>query len=813
VSLPDRPSGWHNFCSRALHMLTKSSMFRATARPLLAGRRLPLSPLLTVVAIASVAWLAFAAHVDGQTATHGLTIPAGQFKVFWTNERLAEARAAYAASPASFARRSSPAEATALDRAFVHLMTRSSGLSDASDVNDADSVAAINWATSTAADFYSNGPGNEARWWGEHQILIFSWLKHLMTSAQRAQVIRMVNRALANDLDKAWGGAPDAANNYNWGFTRNGILWGIASYNESYVDANDGSCRNSAGGTFVEVPLCGRTQQQIAAAFLQNALSERWEAVTAPFYDNRNPSMRPLALPGNSEDPSSLHYEMGRGGTLPEGAHYGPYLLEYFLMPLIVTADYGRPMINDTNFFMEAVAALIHSTSPKPTYGSVRSPLTPAARYQVFTFGDEQDNDGFAPATKPEYGNFMTWVANAWVGTRLGGLARSWLTRVNPSVYAYYRVIDEARGTAGEPFASLPLDFYSAGPGFLYTRNTWSSGATDVQTAILIQLGVPRGSHTHCDAGTFQIIRNSRWISKESPGRSVTYANHNGTGTIPDFSIWPHNGITVDHSPLGDRDNSGTLVNCTDSAPPVVRRLESNPNYAYAAVDLAAYAQGADDQNLPNLTAMVREFIYLRSADTLLVFDRVATANSAVKTALIHFPTSPSVNGNVITGTNSPTGPQPNVTEELRAVSLSGQVAGQNLSVVVVDEAAAGSGAGGTWEPQYRAQLNTVTSGTAYLINVMQSRTVGEPVWNPTLTETTSSFTIGLNKPGSPAVTVTLQKGLTSNGGSVQVGTANHSLATTVTPMSVQLGGVFWGVDGQGSQSQPAAPTGLRILP
>jgi hypothetical protein len=681
----------------------------------------------------AIAFLASGERASGQGGSNGLTIPPGDFMLYFDAQRLANARQWYAAQKGSWSPRSYPTEGNAADNAFLYLMTG----------NTSAAQVAINWASTFS--FYSDGPGNEARWMGEYQILIFSWLKNLFTATQRRATIESINRAIANDLQKFWGGPPMAANNYNWGFTRNALLWGIASYNETYVDSQ------------------GRTQRQIAESFLTDALATRWVARTAPFYNSA----------------------LARGGALPEGSHYGPYLLDYFSVPLIQTRLMNRPLAADTNFFKEAIAALIYATTPKPTYGSPRHNIAP--RYQVFAYGDEQDSDGFPMAADGNYGSFMTTAAQEWSSTVLGQYARFWLNRVRPSAQPWLRSTDGGAAGAGADFGTLPLDYYSSGAGYFYTRDTWATSASAKPTVMLFQLKQAKGSHAHCDAGSFQILRNDRWLTRETPGRSVTYANYNGTGTISDMTVWTHNGLTVNNNNVGEFCGD-------DRTDPVVSRLESRPEYAYAAVDLTQYHE------IPGASAIIREFVHVRDMDTLVVFDRVRSTTDVPKTALVHFQSNPLRSGNVTIGTSGG--------EELRVTSLTSNITGQSTSYTVIDESVAGGGAGGTWEPQYRLQIDTRGTLDSYHINVLQARSVGESDVAASLGQTQTAFTVTLTRAGSPTVVLTFNKGMVSGGGAFQVGSTSIPFTTVVQTSVVTDNGVSWTSQAQ----RPVAPSNFRIL-
>ena len=70
-----------------------------------------------------------------------------------------------------------------------------------------------------------------------------------------------------------------------------------------------------------------------------------------------------------------------------------------------------------------------------------------------------------------------------------------------------------------------------------------------------------------------------------------------------------------------------------------VERLESQPDYAYAVVDLVPPAN--------QLQEWRREFVFVRPLETLVILDRLQTASAvATKTFLNHCETNPAVSGN-----------------------------------------------------------------------------------------------------------------------------------------------------------------------
>src|SRR5436305_2794305 len=96
------------------------------------------------------------------------------------------------------------------------------------------------------------------------------------------------------------------ASNVYWGYLRNELNWGIATYGEN--------------------PMAGQ--------FLDFALKTRWAD-----------SFLPYAGPGGQ----------GAGGVPQEGSQYGRYMLQYPLIPFATAAQMGRQLYDETPFFKAAV--------------------------------------------------------------------------------------------------------------------------------------------------------------------------------------------------------------------------------------------------------------------------------------------------------------------------------------------------------------------------------------------------------------------------------------------------------------------------
>ena len=149
-------------------------------------------------------------------------------------------------------------------------------------------------------------------------------------------------------------------------------------------------------------------------------------------------------------------------------------------------------------------------------------------------------------------------------------------------------------------------------------------------------------------------------------------------------------------------------------------RLESRPAYAYAAVDMSdSYRCSPDecrperDEN-PYASSIVREVLYIRALETLVVFDRMAASDEnrpaaeVVKTFVLHSETNPVVDGaNRLLVTNG--------SQALRIFTLR-PAAG---AARVVSE--------GGKVGQYRVEIDAKGAPLSYFLNVLQARGAADP--------------------------------------------------------------------------------------
>lgn len=647
--------------------------------------------------------VALATTLSGSAGS--LTIPQAHPRLWWNAERLSRARAWYASNPFT------PSSGDPLNCALRYVLTGESSYAR----------TAINWLLSyeiPAAQLNPSDPwvsSDQARWNGENAILVFDWCFDQMADSERETVINRWNYYIETLRQKRWGGTGMEANNYYWGYLRNELEWGIASYHE-----------NSSAQTFVN-----------------HALVTRWQNSFLPYAANA-----------------------GKGGALAEGPGYGIVNPWYSLVPFITVGNHGRDLYEETDFFKEAIFFILYSTTPAPT--SVRNSTD--SSYQVFHFNDEEYPEGlYFFTSRKYYGDVMNVAANKWAGTPLGQYARRWVNMVRPAMSKHVAAVDA--GGVERDFGSLPLDYYSRGLGYLYSRNNWGSQAT----LLNVQLGEAVGvGHSHWDFGTWQMWRKGRWVCRETTGYSNNIAGYAGSGSVDVSDTLAHNGLLLGGRgiPRGHRDGK-----------PQVLRVESRPEYSFAAVDLTrayqTFNSGYPADLLGNQFAnrVIREFIFLREWETLVIFDRIesraygsTSADSVVKTFLAHFEYQPQVQGGgKVLGVNGD--------QALRLITL----VPANPSYRVVNE---GSGT----VSQYRVEIEISGSAQSYFLHVAQARDANGSDVSAQVSDSGSGYTVSLQHPIHGNTTIVLSKGMTSSGGSVN----GQPLTTQIQNVSVTVDGPVW---------------------
>ena len=203
--------------------------------------------------------------------------------------------------------------------------------------------------------------------WNQHIPVIVDWCWDLVSADPRWPAWRARYEVIrATLMHKDWGGIWQPTSNYFWGYLSNEINWAIATDNEDLL----------------EWTLDNRWQ------------NFKWWAESS-----------------------------GKGGVPTEGSQYGRYQLSYPVIPFLALADLGRDLLAETNFFTEAVYALINAT------------LTGS---QTFSYGDDETD---TTVTDIYHGDFMAMMAMRYRDQPVGQLAQEWLDGTDPTISRWLEAI------------------------------------------------------------------------------------------------------------------------------------------------------------------------------------------------------------------------------------------------------------------------------------------------------------------------------------------------------------------------------------
>ncbi len=643
------------------------------------------------------------------------------------------------------------------NHALQSLLTGDSGEPDQPGEAPAGCVAAVDWLRDF--DFPS---ADQARWSGEDAILIYDWCHAYIDPADRAEIIGSWNARLAELNGEWWGGPGMPANNYYWGYLRNSLLWGIASYHENPQ----------------------------AQSFIDEALTTRYASTFLPWYQG-----------------------FGAGGVPLEGGQYGPYMVGYPVVAFTSAKDYGYDAWNATDFWRDAAYYLQYAATPAPTRDHAESP----ARFELFPFNDDQFFELGGSAENGEYADLLSTLLLRDPASALAAQADAWLTRIGVQP-AWW--IGAELASADVPGAApvLPLDYYAAGARYLYGRRSADANAT----AFMLQMGgFASGSaetggvgHTHLDAGSFQLWRNGRWLSRETAGYGGTPSYYiEGLDGAPDTDIREaiaHNSVLFE--------GRGQIDAFRDFAE--VLRLHSAPGFAYAAVDLTdAYRAAVDEDweagdDWPFAETAIREFVYLRELDALVVLDRLQSGSDSL---------DPIYDGCCDwDGDPFYTGPQLSAAQVRKSFVLHAGSAPQislpppgsklpararfnigsqrmDLTTLLPHSPAYRVIAEGGDVGQQRLEYDVSGSAESYLLNVIALRDAGETRVSAKLTQSAAVWRVTLTHPMRGRAVIEFQRGLVSQGGSVSID------AGAPQPLHAGVQGMTIGADGPVWETLPAA--------
>jgi hypothetical protein len=592
-------------------------------------------------------------------------------------------------------------------------------------------------------------------------MLVRDWLApgcgkaQCLTSAQASKIDSNWSTWQANQDNAAqtWGNIGMPSSNYFAGQFRNDFDFGIASYLEN----------------------------PNAAANLNYGAVNRWNDLLT--------FVSPTGTGKNGATGYALHNQEG-------GGEYGRYSVNYYGLALASSAVLGRDMWNETTAFKSGVFQTIYNTMPTTT--------TSRAMTDMFTWADDEvwvsgagcgyishngpDGHGGCGASSQMYGDFMQAAANEFPSTAVGKLARQWITTVSPAIGPIHKSVDP--GGPSQAYSTLPLDYYSSGAQYMYSRSDWTTNGT----AMLWQMGVTHGTnmgntqswgggHNHNDAGTFQVFRKGVNIIRETMGYVETVTGYNGVGTADTVTGLAHNVALV-----GGQGGSNIVGGCTDG-PGIVKRLETQANYSFAVTDLSlAYKNVVCDPGKPGranpyVVAVVREYYYFKGINVLVIVDRLQSDSASRSTTFVsHCETNPTITSATI------------VCIDGSQEALYTALVPAAPAIKIVAENANGANAG-NW--QYRIEANNTNPGNVVSYNIYTIQLGDASGFSPLIPGIVDST------PGSPlngTFTITLDandslvinKGIVSTGGTIKVAGSTNALATAVQSMTITDNGPVW---------------------
>lgn len=685
----------------------------------------------------------------------GLNIPVGHPRLFWNAGRIATAQAwvkstNYAGLNTQYVR-----SLDDYDMAFTCFTMSGAVATGACAQVITDALALSPSGTN------GTGAGDDnMRRNGEWIMLVLDWLApgcgraQCLTSAQVTTLTDNWNLWQANqdNVIQTWGNVGMPANNYFAGQFRNDFDFGVATYG------------NNAS----------------AVANLNYGLNGRWP-------DLLN-FVSPTGTGKNGTHGYALNSQEG-------GGEYGRYSLNYYALPLASSALLGRDMWTETTAFKSGVFQTIYNTMPTTT--------TSRSMWDMFTWGDDEnwqagagcgyqshngpDGHGGCGASSQYYGDFMQAAANEFPGTSVGKLARQWIATVNPAIGPIFLSVNP--GGTTQPYPTMPLDYYSSGAQYMYSRSDW----TTTGTSMLWQMGLYNGDnvlsvpwgggHSHQDAGTFQVFRKGVNIIRETAAYSETVAGYGGAGRMDAATGFAHNIPFV-----GGQASINVFGGCSDG-PGIVKRLETQPNYTFAVTDLTLTYEnhvcdsGHPERENPYVVSVVREYYYLRGISTLVIVDRLQTDVAKRSTTFVsHCETTPTVSSATVACIDG--------TQEALYTALVPAAP----TIAIVTENANGANAA-NW--QHRIEANNANPGNVVSYNIYTIQ-LGDVSGFNALTPGVVDSSPG--NPSSGTFTITLDandslvinKGIASSGGTIKAAGSTNTLATTVQSMTITDGGPVW---------------------
>jgi hypothetical protein len=712
-----------------------------------------------------VALLLAPVFAHAQWTTHGMTIPATHPRIWYTSSgRIKQAQTWLAANPVTCT------SANYFCIAFKHVLTGSdcsAAVTWAANVNQATPVNG--WPPSAAQTTTTAAGSDAMRGTGESAYLVFDWCYDQWSSGQKSAFVSNNLTWVQNVDQQTWGGYYNSTvgwmvqDNYYLGNMRNDLEFGIVAYGETGCGSGGGSaCDN----------------------LIDYGINTRW----TQFKNNAT--------------------EMA-GGLPEEGVEYGTAFTNLIFPWQTADLD-GRDLYDESAYQNNMVYWLIYSTTPAATYNLLGGDTT----HMMFTFGDDEISaEGGIFNARAYWQDWTNFASNYWASTgNSGKYARLLYNTViadssTKGTDPWYLASDSVP-SAMPNYSALPLDYYATGIQYAYLRTAWDTSST----ALMLQMGQSNSgaAHGHWDWGNFSIWRGGRWVCRESNGYDdIITGTPNIDSNVNQNSDSPlaHNVPAFTNVTLGQGADPTYMMPDVFSSLPAVNRLDTETAYFYADVDLTGvylWNSGNSSNNTGVVGHVEREYIYARPLETLVVLDRILTANQTkygsltasqvVTSFLTHYETNPTItDSNHYSVTNG--------SEILRQTVL---VPASATYRVINENSCSGCSTTG----QYRVEVDNSGAAQRYSLDVLQSSASGTGSVTASVSDsnsgdpTTGTFTVTLTPSVGSATIIVFNKGETSSGGTINVAaTGAVNLASGVENISYTDNGPIWGAG-------PAPPTG-----
>jgi hypothetical protein len=294
------------------------------------------------------------------------------------------------------------------------------------------------------------------------------------------------------------------------------------------------------------------------------------------------------------------------GGASREGTGYGNAMKNLFQLYDFWQASTGERLARKTPHTRASILAFMHQVVP--TIDKI-APTGDQSRDSTASFFDY-------------HRQYLQELIALYPQDQLS--ARAQMLLANSSVkkmqYAFMAVDDflyENTNVAATNMDGLDTTYYAPGIGELYTRSGWDTHATWFN----LIAGPYTQSHAHQDQGSLMLYKDG-WLAY-------------------DTVIDSHSGLpqeTTNHSLVRIDSGGSPITQVADTTSQMVA-LHKGDGWVYAASDVLASYNGK-----AGVSKDQREIVYLLP-DTVLVYDRVATAPGTTQTWQLATPVSPSISG------------------------------------------------------------------------------------------------------------------------------------------------------------------------